>query len=168
MARIAGSAEQTERRRNRAIQIVFKEKRTQSIAAAEAGVHLRSVQKWVNAYRKLGPEGLKSRKAPGRPKKLNPKQIKVLEGVLLQGAKIQGYANDLWTSKRILKMIERLTGVSYHHNHVPRLLRAMGWSVQRPQREAAEKDPKKIDEWIRVEWRRIKKKPAAKKPRSSS
>lgn len=160
MARTPGSSEQNERKRRRAIEIVFKEKNTQSAAAREVKVTLRTVQKWVAMYRKHGDAGLKSHKATGRPKKLTVAQIKKLEKILLKGASAAGFANDLWTSKRILDVVTREFGVEYHHNHVPRLLISMGWSAQRPQREAIEKDRKKIDEWVRTDWVRIKKKSA--------
>ena len=163
-----GSIEHHFKIRKRAIDIIFKEGRMQSSAAKELNLHLRTIQNWASIYRKKGVIGLMPRRPPGRPRKLNAQQLKVLGKLLLQGAKGQGYANDLWTSKRILKLIEELAGVTYHHNHIPRLLKAMGWSVQRPQREAVEKDRKKIDEWIRFEWKRIKKKPAARGLRSSS
>lgn len=167
MARTPGSAEQNERRRRRAIEIVFTGKRSQISAAKELKVTLRSVQSWVSAYRNGGWSALKSRKTPGRPKKLNAKQRKTLERILLKGARAAGFENDLWTSKRILDVIDQEFGVVYHVHHVPRLLASMGWSAQRPQREAVEKDAKKIEEWVRVEWRRIKKKAKKSVQRSS-
>lgn len=160
MARTPGSAEQNERKRKRAIEIVFKEERTQSAAAREVKVTLRTVQKWVALYRKHGEDGIKSRKAPGRPKKLSAKELRRLEKILLKGATKAGYPNDLWTSRRVLDVVEREFNVVYHHNHVPKLLVSMGWSSQRPQREAVEKNQSQIDEWIRSDWKRIKKKPA--------
>jgi transposase len=159
MARTPGSGEYNERKRRRAIELVFKHKRTQIEAAREVKSALRTVQRWVSLYRKYGDAGLKSRKATGRPKKLTASQLKKLERILLKGATKAGFANDLWTSKRVLGVLEREFGVVFHHNHVPKLLVSMGWSAQRPQREAAEKDQKKIDEWVRRDWKRIKKKP---------
>lgn len=158
MARTPGTAEQNERKRRRAIEMVLEEESTQSAAARALKVHLRTVQKWVGLFRRHGEEGITSKKASGRPKKLNGKQLKSLEKLLLQGPRARGYANDLWTAKRIVKLIHDVFGVHYHQNHIPRLLRSLGWTAQRPQREAVEKDPEKINDWIRVTWKRIKKK----------
>lgn len=159
MARTPGSSEQNERRRRRSIEIVFKEGRVQSDAAKELKVHLRTVQKWVHLYRLHGEDGIKSRKASGRPRKLGVKEIERFEKLLLKGALAAGFSNDLWTSKRIVEVIRRNFKVSYHQNHLPKLLRALGWSAQRPSRRPIERDEKQIKEWIRIEWRRIKKKP---------
>jgi transposase len=41
-------------------------------------------------------------------------------------------------------VIEQLTGVGFHPGHVWRLLRRLGWSVQRPARRAAERDEAEI------------------------
>ena len=167
MARTPGSAEENDRKRRRAVEIVFKEKKTQTEAAKEVGVTLRAVQKWVSLYRKHGVAGIRSKKATGRPTKITSIQLKQLSKILLKGAKSAGFSNDLWTSKRILKIIKDKFGITYHHNYIPRLLGALGWSVQRPQREAVEKDRKEIGKWIKTEWVRIKKKPREKKQPSS-
>jgi transposase len=163
MARTVGSGEQNERKRRRAIEIVLRQQRTQLAAAKELKVHLRTVQRWVGLYRRHGDVGIRSKKATGRPKKLRSWQLNRLQAALLRGPSHQGYGNDLWTSRRILQLVEKLFGISYHHNHIPKLLRSMGWSAQRPQRQAVEKDAEQIERWIRVEWKRIKKKPEASK-----
>jgi transposase len=51
--------------------------------------------------------------------------------------------------------------VRYHVDHVGRLLHSLGWSPQKPQRRAIERNEEKIQQWIKVDWPRIKKKPRA-------
>jgi transposase len=97
MARTPGSAEENDRKRQRAVEIVFKEKKTQTEAAKEVGVTLRAVQKWVSLYRKHGMTGIRSKKATGRPTKLTANQLKQLSKILLKGSKSAGFSNDLWT-----------------------------------------------------------------------
>jgi Winged helix-turn helix len=58
----------------------------------------------------------------------------------VRGPTAHGYATQLWTLARVAEVIERITGVRYHPGHVWRLLRELGWSVQRPARRAAERD----------------------------
>ena len=87
MPRTPGSTAENERKRKRAIEIVFKEKRTQISAAKEIGVTLRAVQQWVFLYRKHGVSGIKSTIATGRPTKITATQLKQLSKVLLKGAK---------------------------------------------------------------------------------
>ena len=76
---------------------------------------------------------------------------------LVRGPTAHGYATQLWTLARVAEVIERITGVCYHPGHVWRLLRELGWSVQRPARRAAERDEEGIAGWVKEDWPRVKK-----------
>jgi transposase len=54
-------------------------------------------------------------------------------------------------------MIQRLFGVEYHPDYVPRLLRKLGWSPQKPEQRARERDERAAARWRRDEWPRLKK-----------
>ncbi len=71
-----------------------------------------------------------------------------------------GFDTDLWTCKRVVIVIERLTGVRHHPSHIWRILRAMGWTVQRPERRALERDEAAIARWVKSDWPRIRQKRA--------
>jgi transposase len=58
----------------------------------------------------------------------------------------------------VAEVIRREFGVEYHVDHVGRLLHAMAWSPQKPERRARERDEEAIRTWIKEEWPRIKKK----------
>lgn len=164
MARTPGSSAHNEGKRRKAIEII-KDGSTQDEAAKQVGVILRTVQRWWKLYRDHGDQGLKSTKSTGRPRRLSEKDSEKLGKILIKGAVRAGFPNELWTSKRVLTVIKKEFGVSYHANHLPRLLRTLGFTPQRPQREAAEKDREQIKKWVRYTWTRIKKKPAPGKPR---
>jgi transposase len=88
---------------------------------------------------------------------------------LPQGAQANGFDTDLWTLERIAVVITQLTGVRYHPGHVWLILRRrLGWSVQRPERRAMERDDQAIARWVAHEWPRIKKGPPQNRPGSSS
>lgn len=93
----------------------------------------------------------------GRMPRLSTEQMDAVEKALLKGATANGYSTDLWTLKRVAEVIERTTSVNYHPGHVWRLLRAMGWSRQKPTRRAAERDEAKIAAWVKETWPRVKK-----------
>jgi transposase len=76
---------------------------------------------------------------------------------LLKGATAHGYASQLWTLPRVAEVIVRHFGVRYHPAHVWKLLRACGWSAQKPQRRARERDEAEIEQWRRQRWPHIKK-----------
>lgn len=163
-----GSASELERRRQRAITLLESGHAPVSVARM-LGVDRRSVRRWKAAHRERGAKGIEARPTPGRPPKLDSKQRAQLERLLLKGARAVGYESDLWTCPRIAEVICERFGVVYHRDHIGRLLRALGWSPQRPQRRAAERDEERIQGWIREDWPRIKKKrPGAKRGLRSS
>jgi transposase len=70
----------------------------------------------------------------------------------------QGWPTDLWTLPRAAKMIEAVTGVRYHPGHVWRIMRQLGWTLQRPALRATERDEQRIERWKRTTWEQVKKK----------
>jgi transposase len=104
-------------------------------------------------------QGIWAKSVTGRPSRLTAAQKRRLERILLKGAASSGFSSDLWTCPRIVQVIRAEFGISYHVDHVCRLLHNMGWSPQRPQRKAMERDEAEIMRWVREEWPRVKKKP---------
>lgn len=124
--------------------------------------------RWRNAVRAEGAQGLKVRLSPGRPPKLTSAQRRRLERLLLAGPPACGYRTDLWTTARIAAVIRREFRVRYHPDHVGRLLHRWGWSPQKPERRARERDEKGIARWIAREWPRVKQTPRGWAPTSFS
>ena len=116
-----------------------------------------SVGRWRRTYQKQGDAGLAAKPAPGRPPRLSARQKQRLAVRLLKGARANGFATDLWTCPRIVELIARRYGVRYHVDHIPRLMASLGFSCQKPERQAAERDEEAIRQWIRVDWSGIKK-----------
>ena len=78
---------------------------------------------------------------------------------LSRGTRHWGYAPDGWTGPLVRDMIQRLFRVDYHPEYVPRLLRRLGWSPQKPERRARERNEPEIARWRRETWPRLKKEP---------
>jgi transposase len=116
-----------------------------------------SVLRWVGRYQRQGAKGLRASRATGRPPRLAPVWLTRLPGVLLKGAAHFGYLTDLWTTERVAHVIHQLTGVRYHRAHVWRLLDRLGFSWQRPERRARERDERKTRQRLRTVWPAIKK-----------
>ncbi len=100
---------------------------------------------------------MRARPAPGRKPKLSAEQKEDLSRRLLQGARSSGFPTDLWTCARVAQLIRRCYGVNYHVDSLPRFLRALGFSCQRPQKRALERDDEAIAGWVARDWPRIKK-----------
>jgi transposase len=152
-----GTQTELEKRRRRAIQLLNKGKASLSAIARWLGASKSSVSRWMKAYQEKGAKGLKPKMVPGRPLKLLPEQREKLSELLLAGPLSSGYRTDLWTLQRVAQIIRKNFGVEYHPNHVWRLLLGMGWSCQKPERRAIERNEQEIAHWKRYRWPHIKK-----------
>jgi len=161
-----GSPKLLEERR-RSVVTFLRQKLSLHEIARRIGCHASSVMRWRNALHFGGQDALKAKPAPGRPPRLTLKQKKRLVRLLTQGAMAHGYRTELWTTQRIADLIERRLRVRYHRNHVGKLLHQIGWSHQKPERRAVERDEAAIAEWKQSVWPRVKKTPQGWQPISS-
>jgi transposase len=148
-----------EKRRRQAAKLFTKEVSAPEVAR-RLGVARQVAYRWKEAWEKGGTDALASKGAAGRKPKLTPEQTFQITEALLAGPQAQGYKTALWTLPRVALLIKDLTGVSYHPGHVWRLLGASGFSCQRPERRAVERDEKAISQWKRTTWPALKKRPA--------
>ena len=162
-----GSPKLLEERR-RSVVTFLKQKFSLNEIARRIGCHASSVMRWRNALQSGGQDALKAKPASGRPPRLTLKQKKRLVRLLTQGAMAHGSRTELWTTQRIAGLIERQLGVRYHRNHVGKLLHQIGWSHQKPERRAVERNDAAIEQWKRSVWPRVKKTPQGWQPISSS
>lgn len=165
--RTHGSAQQLEQRRREAIALLDEGLSPEEVAR-RLGVSRRSVDRWRQTVREQGEDALAAVPHPGRTSFLTDRQQEDLIKRLIAGARSQGFETDLWTCPRIQALIERRYKVTYHVDHLPRLLRRLGFTPQKPQRRALERNEETIASWVRKDWRRIKKRPRVSRPTSFS
>jgi transposase len=158
-----GSPAELEQRRRRAIELLLRDIPVH-VVAERLGVDRRSVRRWKRAHRRQGHAGLRARPASGRPPKLSAAQRDRLARLVMAGPEAAGYHTGLWTCRRIVDLIRHQFKVVYHPDHVGRLLRTCGFSPQRPQPRAKERDDRRVREWVLREWTRVKKTPAPRRP----
>lgn len=153
MSRPIGTADELERRRKRAVQAVA-DGQPRATVAHVLGVHVLTVSRWVRAARR--PGGLDAKPQPGPTPGLTDADLRRLETLLTQGAKAHGWPNQLWTAARVARVIERHFGRRYHPEHVRKVLkRRLGWTSQKPRREARERDDQEVARWVGDEFPRI-------------
>jgi transposase len=136
--------------------------------ARQIGCAPSSVMRWRDLRAKSSDGVFKVHLPPGRPSRLAARQLRKLERILLKGPLAFGYSTDLWTTQRIVKVIESEFGVSYHRDHIGRMMKKLGWSHQKPDRRAIERDDERIRKWKDEDWPRVKKTPNGWAPTSSS
>src|SRR6266702_4361077 len=117
----------------------------------------RSANRWRRALAAGGRVALASKGAGGARCKLSPAQLRELEAVLEAGPAAWGWDEDqCWTLARIADIIWRRFGVEYTLAGVDLLLHRIGWSVQVPARQAAERDEAQIARWREETWPVVK------------
>lgn len=112
---------------------------------------------WKRVLAERGRDGLKPKPQKPPERRLAAEQKAQLAEILLKGARVAGYPTELWTLRRIAEVIEKEFGVKYHPGHVWKIMKEMGWSAQKPERRARERDENAIQVWRTTDWERIKK-----------
>jgi transposase len=131
---------------------------SQSEIARQVRVGRQSVARWVHQYRAQGKSALRKAGRAGRKPRLSEKQRQQLEKLLVAGPERLGYETPLWTCPRVAHLIEQEFDVRYHEGHVWKILVGLGWSPQRPEGRARERNEEQIQQWKKRVWPALKKK----------
>lgn len=105
---------------------------------------------------------MRRRKAPGGVPKLTSEQFAQVPALLTPGAETFGFPGQVWTTKRIAVVLQRVFGVRYSPGHVSKLVRQFGWSVQKPATRATQRNEAAIAQWQTGRWPALKKRPTPK------
>jgi transposase len=83
-------------------------------------------------YRQTGVEGLKRHSPPGRTSRADQEFLQTLRKVLDTPPQDLGYGFSVWSAERLAQHLKNVTGVEFSASHLRRLLKAEGFSFQRP------------------------------------
>jgi transposase len=136
--------------------------KTPAQAAQAVAVARQTVYTWKRVLDEGGIDALRSMPGRGRPARLDEQQLQALGRVLLGKPTDHGFGTELWTLKRIGVLIERQYGVKFGQTQIWRILGGLGFSVQKPERRAIERDEDAVQSWKRKTWPGLKKKPGAR------
>jgi transposase len=150
-----GTSAELEQRRRHAVAMLRRGVKPATVAKA-LRVSLVSVGRWRKAAAG-GPMALAAGPHPRRPLRLSLFRRRQLLGLLARGPTHHGFGTELWTLARVARVIWRRWSVSYHPSQVWRILSASGWSCQKPESRARERDERAVARWRRYDWPRIKK-----------
>jgi transposase len=127
------------------------------VVARRFRVSRMSANRWRRALVIGGRAALASRGAGGAKCKLTAAQLRELEMVLDAGPAASGWDEDqCWMLVRIAEVIRVRFRVKYTLAGVDLLLHRIGWSVQVPARQAAERDEARIAAWREEAWPVVK------------
>src|SRR5881398_3516594 len=117
-----------------------------------------SANRWRRALAAGGRAALLSKGPGGGPCKLTPAPVRELETALEAGPAAWGWDEDqCWTLARIAEVVRRRFTVDYTLAGLDLLLHRIGWSVQGPALQAAERNEAQIARWQEEAWPVIKR-----------
>ena len=151
----AMSQDELEKRRLKAAGY-FKSGKANGWICKRLGVCHGTVTEWHGKWKTGGTDALLMGKY-GRISKLSPEEEKKIQEDILKGAKECGYDTDYWTLRRLTDYIKKETRISYKDRSVWHTLERFGFSCQKPERRARERDEKAITTWIKTTWPATKK-----------
>jgi putative transposase len=99
---------------------------TQSQVARKFGVSRTTASRWHRALSGRGVDGLRKRRAPGRPSRLNAEQLVAAAEIYRSGPRTAGFQADRWTTERFAIAIQARFGVRYDPDHVGRIIHRLG------------------------------------------
>ena len=131
----------------------------QKLIAEALGVSHVTVCVWLKKAREEGPEALRARKPPGRPRLLKTEQSDELVELLKKGAVAHGFEGERWTAPRVAEVIERSFGIRFSDGHTCKILKRLGWSRQKPARRSTRRNDEAVATWREKTWPGLKKGP---------
>jgi transposase len=136
---------------------MYKQGYKQQDIANALGLTQPGVSQIISRAKTGGEEALRQRKPPGAPPRMTATQKAELLTKLAQGAESFGFSGDVWTTPRIAQLIAEIYRVHYHPDYIGPLLRSLGWSHQRPEVRAQQRDEAAIAGWLEKRWPELKK-----------
>lgn len=139
------SRAQLEERRLAAVEWIERGTNRNQEIANHFGVSIHTVYTWKARLQRNG--GLKVTIASGATARLTAAQHEQLRTLLREGAVHHGFPDLTWTTRRVTDLIGRHFDVWYHHDHVRKILRQLGFTPQMPDGRAAERNEPRIASW---------------------
>lgn len=125
-------------------------------------VHRSTVPLWIEHWNRYGEEGLWEGQRSGRPAGLDEDQRQRLRDILDSGPVAYGLETGIWTSPLVSRIIHDEFDRDYHPGHVRKLLRRLGYSVQRPTARLVQANAQQQRKWVRYTYPNLKKTPKPK------
>jgi transposase len=121
-----------------------------------------TVHNWITAWNEFGKIAFLEGYRSGRPPRLANDDHEKLADIIESGPLAYGLETGVWTSPIIRYVIENEFNIQYHPGHIRKLIKQLGFSVQRPTTALIRADTKSQNRWIRYTYPNLKKKHAKK------
>jgi transposase len=119
-------------------------------AARVYGHSPRTIEYWVHRLLSHGLVGLWEGERPGRPSRFSPLERQRLRDELQRSPRELGYDQNLWDGALLSHHLERQYSISLGVRQCQRLFHKLGFTLQRPRRQAREADPLQQDAFKKI------------------
>lgn len=126
---------------------MFDKGRAQANVARKFKVTTAAANFWHKAWKKKGLAGLKSKGHSGFDSKLTKEKRQVFKKAILKGPRSFGYETDLWTLSRLAAVMKKVNKIKFSEVWIWHIVRELGFTPQKPQVKAKQRDEKAIKEW---------------------
>ena len=116
-------------------------------AARLYGHSPRTVQYWIHRLISYGLQGLWDRDHPGRPSRLSKSKERKLRNEIRRFPRELGYDQNLWDGSLLSHHLKGKYHISLSVRQCQRLFHRLGFTLQRPRRQAHEADPFKQEDF---------------------
>src|SRR5271157_6105905 len=124
-----------------------------TLVARVLGVQRSTLFGWLARYRRGGWDALDARKRGGRPPKLTAKMLAwIYDTVTTKDPRQMKFPFALWTSSMVAELVWRQFHIRLSKASVCRLLNQLGLSPQKPLWRAFQKDPERVEKWVKEEY----------------
>lgn len=131
----------------------------EGVSQAEVARRLKVSRQSVSVWARLPAHKLAIVRAVGRKSTFKETDRQWLRAALLRGARAHGFMTDLWTLPRVAQTLALKRGQRFSKVHVWRILGRLGFSCQKPEGRARERNEPAIQTWKQAQWPALKKKP---------
>lgn len=140
------SRKDKEKRRLRAAKM-FEKGFSQAEVSKKLKVTPTAVCQWWQVWENKGADALKSKGHPGFESKLTDKKRKAFKKAILKGPDAFGYETSLWTLPRLKAVMKKVNKLEFSEVWIWKIVRDLGFTPQKPQVKAKQRDEKKIKQW---------------------
>lgn len=106
-------------------------KRCQDVARS-LGVSIDTVTDWKYRWIREGSASLKDKPRSGRPPRVTPKYLRLLEEAVERGPHAYNYLFSVWSTGRLAAHLEKKTGIALKAKRVRSYLAKLGFVYRRP------------------------------------
>lgn len=147
--------------RRKIVEAVITKKYRQSVAASIYGFRKATVSHYIKAYKRFGEASLvyqkRGRRAETCTKLSKQEEIEVRETIIRKTPDKLDLPCVLWTRKAVREFIENKYNTRFSIRGMGDALKRWGFTPQKPLKVALQQNPKKVKQWLEIEYPKITK-----------